>query len=121
MQEDLSIYKFLFDSAKHGIIIQNERSEIIKANPAAEEILGHKLKELMKLHMNSACWQGVDEDGEPIQGIDHPCMKALTTGAPVEGEIMGFVHPVSGKYRWLNINAIPEFSPGATKRRDMAC
>lgn len=57
-------------------------------------------------------WKAVHEDGSDFPGETHPAMVALKTGKKVENAIMGVFNPADEDYRWIRINAVPQFRDG---------
>jgi PAS domain S-box-containing protein len=109
-----SKHRRLFETMAQGVLYQSADGRIISANPAAEKILGYSFKQLSRKTSNDSDWEAVKEDGSPFPGHDHPSMVALRTGRQVGPLVMGVVHPVSKKYTWLLITAIPLFESGGT-------
>lgn len=55
------------------------------------------------------------EDGSDFPGDEHPAMVALRTGKVVQDVLMGVYHPARAEWRWIRIDAVPEFHPGAAQ------
>jgi sigma-B regulation protein RsbU (phosphoserine phosphatase) len=51
-------------------------------------------------------WAAVTPDMQPLDGNEHPAMRALATGRPVQGFVMG-VRTGTSTYRWLRIDSWP--------------
>ncbi len=47
MQENSEIYRYLFDSAVEGLIVTNQKGEIILVNPRLEQLFGYNKEELL--------------------------------------------------------------------------
>jgi len=47
MQEQNEIYKYLFESAVEGLVVTNQRGEIVLVNPRLEALFGYKKEELL--------------------------------------------------------------------------
>ncbi|MBK8792210.1 MAG: PAS domain S-box protein [Holophaga sp.] len=109
-QEDQ--YRALFLTMVQGVVYQNAQGEIISANPAAEEILGLTLDQMLGRTSLDPRWGCIHEDGSPFLGHEHPAMVALRKGVPVQGMVMGIHHPNEHRHRWAVVNATPEFLPG---------
>jgi len=82
------------------------------ANPAALEMLGISLDDLMSGENDVSFWRLLAENGEDIPIDQQPSRIALKTGLPVNDKIAGFYHPVKNAYCWLKVNAIPVFENG---------
>jgi PAS domain S-box-containing protein len=104
-------HRTLFEMMRHGVIYQDTQGAIIDANPAAERIVGLTLEQMQGRTSMDPRWHTIHEDGSPYPGETHPVMVALSTGKPAHG-IMGVYNPQTDSYRWINVNAIPQFKTG---------
>ena len=102
-------FRALFETMAQGVIYHDGMGKIIDANPAAEKILGFKLSQIQGRDSADPIWKAIHEDGSEYSGPEHPAIKALATGQPVNGKIMGVYHHQEGKYHWIKVNATPEF------------
>jgi len=108
-------HRRLYETMTQGVVYQDADGRLIRANPAAERILGISVDEMKKRTSESPEWRPLDENGEPLPGKDHPSMKALHTGKSVKNEVMGVYNPEKEEYRWIKIDAIPLREPGDEK------
>ncbi len=106
-------YRRLFKTMTQGVVYQATDGRITDANPAAQRILGLTLDQMQGRTSTDPRWRAIHEDGSDFPGDDHPGMVALHTGEPVLGVVMGVFNPVSGGYRWIEINAVPELADGS--------
>src|SRR6056297_422041 len=109
---DTEVFKNLFETMAEGVVYHNSTGKIIAANPAAERILGLTLSHMQERSPTDPGWKMIHEDGTPIPGEEYPVIKALKTGKPVYGKIIGFYPPKEKKEHWLKINAIPQYRKG---------
>ena len=108
-------YRSLFESMAQGVTYQDSEGRIISANPAAEKILGLSLEQMQEKTSVDPSWKSIHEDGSDFPGDTHPSTIALQTGRVVNDVIMGVFNPIQNDYRWIKINAIPQFLNGAIK------
>jgi PAS domain S-box-containing protein len=108
-------YRILFETMAEGVVYQSMEGEILSANPAACRMLGLSMDQLLGRTSTDPRWHAVHEDGSPFEGERHPSMRAMRTGKPVNGVIMGVFNPREERYRWLIINAIPLYTSGEKK------
>ncbi|MBC7805270.1 MAG: PAS domain S-box protein, partial [Akkermansiaceae bacterium] len=108
-------YRFLFNTVASGVVYQDGEARILDANPAAEEILGLTLRQMIGMYSFDSRWKAVREDGSDLPNEEHPVPIALRTGQIVRAVPMGVYHPVEGRYRWLSVTAVPLTRPGASK------
>ena len=104
-------HRILFETMAQGVLYQDVNGKIMAANPAAEKILGLTIDQLTERTSIDPRWRSTHEDGTDFPGETHPSMVALQTGKPVMNISMGVFNPTEGKYRWILINAIPQFKP----------
>jgi PAS domain S-box-containing protein len=107
-------YRTLFETATIGIACQDETAAILDANPAAERILGLTLDQMQGRTSLDPRWRAVREDGGDFPGEDHYVPRALRSGK-VERGVMGLFHPGEGRYRWVDVTAVPQFRPGEAR------
>ncbi len=109
------VFRGLFENMTLGVVYQAADGHILSANPAAERILGLSVDQIKGRTSSDPDWRAIHEDGSEFPGDRHPSMRALETGRPVTGVVMGIFHPPSKETRWLLIDAIPEFLPGSER------
>ncbi|MFW6144683.1 MAG: PAS domain S-box protein, partial [Candidatus Natronoplasma sp.] len=80
IKESEKKYRRLYETMTQGVVYQDADGKLLRANPAAERILGISVEEMRERDSESSEWKSLDEDGEPLPGKDHPSMKALRTG-----------------------------------------
>lgn len=98
-----------------GVVYQNAEGKVISANHAAEVILGVSLDQMQGRTSGDPRWRTIHEDGTEFPGESHPAMVALRTGVPVKNVVLGVFSPTLNEYRWLKVDAVPQFRPGEKK------
>jgi two-component system CheB/CheR fusion protein len=111
-------YRTLFDTMAQGVVYQNERGEIVSANPAAERLLGMTLDQMRGASWRDPRWSAVDEHGDPLRIEDHPATLAFKRGRSVEDALIGVMNPLLGLRRWLRINATPLYGARNAEKPD---
>jgi PAS domain S-box-containing protein len=104
-------FRTLFATLTQGVVYHDAEARIVSANRAAEAILGVPFEAMMNGRPD---WQAVDANEAPLPDHQHPAYVALRTGRTVQGQLMGIRNPSAGERRWLMVDAIPQFRPGAT-------
>jgi two-component system CheB/CheR fusion protein len=112
LEEIEAKYRLLYESMPRGVVFHDREGRIIEANPAAERILGLTVEQMRDPESSHLRWKAVREDGTDFPGHEHPARKALNTGQPVQGVIMGLHPPRREGMLWIRISAIPQFKPG---------
>ena len=105
-------HRILFETMAQGAVYQNVEGDIIFANASAERILGMSIDQMRGKTSIDPQWKSIHEDGSDFPGETHPSMVALKTGKPVKDVIMGVFNPKEEAYRWIRINAVPQYKPG---------
>lgn len=115
LRESEKKYRTLFETMLQGVVYQNEKGEIVSANPAAEKILGLSLEEMQERTSLDPRWRAIREDGNNLHGDEHPAMLALRNGEEIHNQTMGVFNPRKNAITWIRVNAIPQFPEGGEK------
>lgn len=99
-------YDTIVRSVGAGLMLHQVDGRIVEANPTAERILGRARLELLAMDPVNPQWQGIDVQGRPLAGAEHPVQVALRTGAAVRDFEMG-IRRDDGTVVWLSVNAEP--------------
>lgn len=89
-----------------GVALHAEGGEILFANPAAQEILGLTLDQLLGRHPMHPDWRLTDSRGQPLSPSAIPSEITRRTGRPQRNVILG-VHRPTGERAWLSVNTDP--------------
>ena len=112
LKESENRYRTLFETMNQGVVYLDREGRIISANPAAERILGVDRNKMMGRTSHAPEWKVIREDGSVILGDEHPSMVALREGRAVRGTVMGVHNLREDAYRWILVDASPQFRPG---------
>jgi len=112
LRESEEKHRTLFETMVQGVVYQAADGAITSANPAAERILGLTLDQMQGRTSVDPRWRAVHEDGSDFPGETHASMVALKTGKEVRNVVMGVFNPQYDEYRWIDVNAVPQFRPG---------
>jgi PAS domain S-box-containing protein len=96
----------VLEALAEGVVWQAADGRVVDANSAAAAILGLLRDELLDRTPRDPRWYAVHEDGAPWPADDHPAVRALRTGQPQRGAVMGIMAPGGGR-RWISINSTP--------------
>jgi PAS domain S-box-containing protein/putative nucleotidyltransferase with HDIG domain len=108
-------YRTLFETMAQGVVYQDTNGQIIAANPAAQRILGLTLDQMQGRTSLDPRWRAIREDGSDFPGELHPSAIALRTGRDVHGVVHGVFNPADEGFRWILVNATPQFRVGETE------
>ncbi|HSO72386.1 MAG TPA: PAS domain S-box protein, partial [Thermodesulfobacteriota bacterium] len=112
LRENEDRFRTLFETLTLGVVYQDHNGEILRANPAAERILGLTLDQMQGRTSLDPRWRAIHEDGSDFPGETHPGMQVLETGREAKNVIMGVYHPAKEDYVWINIQAVPRVRRG---------
>lgn len=105
-------FRALFETLPLGVVYHAADGSIISANPAAGEILGLSLDQLLGKTSMDPRWRMIREDGSSVSGHHHPAMIALRAGRREGPVVRGVFRPDRNAHIWLSITATPQFRPG---------
>jgi PAS domain S-box-containing protein len=108
-------YRTLFENMAQGVFYQNAEGVLIDYNNAALEMFGLTDDQFMGKTSLDPQWKVISEDGTELPGDKHPSMLALQTGKPVQDAVVGVYNPRTKSFKWLVVNAIPQFSKAGEK------
>ncbi|MFC1539169.1 PAS domain S-box protein, partial [Candidatus Latescibacterota bacterium] len=112
LKESEEKHRTLFETMLQGVVYLNADGKIISTNSAAERILGITFKQMQGRTSVDPLWKSIREDGTDFPEEKHPAVIALKIGKKVQNVIMGVFNPKDKDYRWININAVPQFKAG---------
>ncbi len=104
--EESQLFTELFDELGEAVLISDSRGLIVRANKAAEKILGIPAERLLTLTHDDPIWQAIMEDGTPVPISELPATKALRTKQPITNVELGVVRP-DGMLTWILESAAP--------------
>jgi diguanylate cyclase (GGDEF)-like protein/PAS domain S-box-containing protein len=99
----------VFNAASAGLIILDAEGRVVDANPEAERLVGRSLAEVIGQPLHPAI-PVYGPDGRPLAPEDRPTARALATGEPQLGVVIG-IDGADGRRRWLQVNARRELDP----------
>jgi PAS domain S-box-containing protein len=108
-------YRSLYERMAQGVIYQNAEGEVVSVNAAARRILNVTTEQLHNTQVIDAHVKAVHEDGSEFLAGDHPSMQALRTGQSIKDVIMGIWDSQENSYKWISVNATPQFKSGDSK------
>src|SRR4051812_22745908 len=112
-RQEAAISRMVFTALDEGVLLQGPKGRIATANPAAARILGVPLDELIGSHTDFLPGPVVRPDGSPMPRDELPGRRAMVTGEPQLGVLMG-IGSEEGTPRWLEVNSRPLASRGTT-------
>lgn len=95
-----------FNALAEGLVVQDEKGEVIVYNTAAEKITGLTREQIIDkeyLEAQRTCFR---EDGSSFSWGDFPAIIARRSGLPQTDIVIGWKEP-EGMIRWINVNSHP--------------
>jgi two-component system, cell cycle sensor histidine kinase and response regulator CckA len=102
----------LFENMVQGAIYLDGFGEITGANPAASEMLGIPVDQLIGRTPRDLRLRTIREDGSVFPPSEFPGPVAHASGREVSGVIMGIHSRRDARLRWVLAHAQPQFRPG---------
>ena len=93
-----------------GLMLQSATGVIEAATPEAETILGLTLDQILGRVVADRRWAAIAPDGTALRARDYPSSRALRSGTPVVGAVIGVHRPgrdAAGKHVWLVVDSVP--------------
>jgi two-component system cell cycle sensor histidine kinase/response regulator CckA len=111
LRESETRYRSVVAALSEGVVLQVADGTILACNPAAENILGMTVDQMMGRTSLDPRWRAIHPDGSTFAGDTHPAMVTLRTGEPQHNVPMG-VHKPDGSLTWISINTQPLLRDG---------
>jgi PAS domain S-box-containing protein len=109
LTESENRFRKLVNSLSQGIIMHNDKQQVILYNPATLKILGVTGEELQGSHPTSFSWKAIFEDGSECSPENTPAAIAFQTGKPVSQKVIGITRQDNGMRAWTLVSAEPLF------------
>lgn len=106
IETKLIIHQTAFDQMVEGMVLQNNKDEILDYNQAAIKVLGITEDQLLRKSSFDPDWNAIKVDGSPFEPYEHPSVVAMATGKPQVNTIMG-IKVGKEEPRWIMINSTP--------------
>ena len=105
-------HRALFENMDLGVLYLDDTATVTAANPAAIRILGGPANAMAGWASADSAWQPIREDGTRFAIDEQPGIVALRSGRRVLEVTMGMYTGAKRGYRWIQVDAVPEFRPG---------
>lgn len=107
-------YAALLQAVDKGVIVHDADGRMVSMNATAERILGIDAQESGHL-AKVAEWDLYNADGQAIEWMANPVIRAVRSGERIESTVLGLVDRRSGHGRWVSISVVPQFREGNNK------
>ncbi len=117
LRESENRFRKLIQDLSLGVMLQNEKAEVIIYNKAALELLGIDAEQLQGITSYDPRWNVIHENGDPFPGPEHPVPCAIRTRKPVRDVVMGVFRPQRNDRVWLLVNAEPQLEENGSVKK----
>jgi len=100
-------YRLVVEAMTQGVLVQNEKGEVLEVNRAVQNILGLTNAEIEASATPGFWGDPIHKDGSRFSPAEHPVHKTLTTGTASHETLMGVYHNREKRYRWVMVNTTP--------------
>lgn len=106
LKESEEKYRSVVAAINEGIILRNEKGEIIDCNQRAVEILGLGVEQIIGNNLKEGGLKTFKKDGSPFPTEQFPAFVSLKTRKTQQNVVMGILKP-NGDLTWIMINSAP--------------
>lgn len=117
LSEKQETYKLLIKHLPVGVVVHAPDTKIVLCNPEASQLLGIPLDQILGKNAREPGWYCVREDGTRMPAKEFPVNQVVATQNVLKNFVMGFTRSRDGEYKWVLVNAYPEFDSGKILRQ----
>jgi PAS domain S-box-containing protein len=103
-------FRALVENLHVGVMLLGPRTEVLFANPAAQETFGMPMESVLGKTSDELGWTTLREDGTEMPFAMRPGPRVLAMGQPVRNEVMGWRRPGRDGVLWVLGEVAPLFS-----------
>lgn len=115
--ENLEDHWLLIEHLPVGVVVHASNTQIVLCNPEASQLLRMSADEMLNMNARDPRWNFVREDGTRMPVDEYPVNQVIATGQVLKNLVMGIAQEPDGKYKWVLVNAFPEFESGERLRQ----
>jgi len=101
-----ALIRSVFETLAEGVVLIAADGRIVRANAAAERILGLERPEIEGRSYVAPEWDIIGTDGQPLSPEEMAGPRAMREKIPVRDVVMGVRRP-DGSTAWINVGATP--------------
>jgi diguanylate cyclase (GGDEF)-like protein/PAS domain S-box-containing protein len=106
VRESEERYRALVSSMREGVILKDAAGQVLAMNESATRLLGDFPDEMAGDVPEGEGWRVIDETGATMAAADLPAVRALASGLPVDGLVLGLERK-DADVLWISANASP--------------
>jgi PAS domain S-box-containing protein/putative nucleotidyltransferase with HDIG domain len=115
--ENLEDHWLLIKNLPVGVIVHAPDTQVVLCNPEASQLLGMSSDQMLGKNARDPDWHFVCEDGTRMPVDEFPVNQVIATGDKLKNFVMGIAWGQDGEYKWVLVNAYPEFGSGKLLRQ----
>jgi PAS domain S-box-containing protein len=112
LQVEESRARALLQALDAGVVVHGPDAHILTCNESACRILGLSREQMAGKGPIDPAWNFVAEDGAPLPHEQFPVLQVLSTGAAIQGMILGVRRPDRADVTWIIVSAQPQRNAG---------
>ncbi|OGU03304.1 MAG: hypothetical protein A2X82_08260 [Geobacteraceae bacterium GWC2_55_20] len=115
--ENLEAHWLLIENLPVGVFLHAPDTQVVLCNSEASQLMGMTPVQMLGKDADDPDWHFVREDGARMAVDEFPVKRVIATGLVLKNFVMGIAGKGDGEYRWVLVNAYPEFDGGNTLRQ----
>jgi PAS domain S-box-containing protein/putative nucleotidyltransferase with HDIG domain len=117
LRENQEAHWLLIENLPIGVIVHAPDTRILLSNPEASQLLGMSSDQMLGKDANDLDWHFIREDGTRMPVAEFPVNQVIDTGHVLKNIIVGIARGRGEEYKWVLVNAYPEFDNGEHLRQ----
>ncbi|MES9944936.1 MAG: EAL domain-containing protein [Candidatus Thiodiazotropha sp.] len=109
IKESENQYHNLVETVQAAIVVHTADTQIIAANPMAQNLLGLSEAQLLGKNSNDSDWHFLREDGSIMPVEEYPVNQVLATDSALHNILVGVDRPDREEPMWALVSALPVF------------
>jgi PAS domain S-box-containing protein/putative nucleotidyltransferase with HDIG domain len=107
----------LIENLPIGVIVHAPNTRIVLCNPEASQLLGISPELMLDKDARDPYWHFVREDGTRMPVAEFPVNQVIEKRQVLKNFVMGIDRESEDEYKWVLVNAYPEFDNGEHLRQ----
>jgi len=117
MIENQEAHWLFVENLPIGVVVHTPDTRIVLCNPEASRLLGMSSDQMLGKDARDPDWHFVREDSTRMPIDEFPYNQVVATGHALKNFVMGIAGGRDGEYKWVLVNAYPEFDGGELLRQ----
>ena len=118
-EQQLEFFRSIVANLNNGIIVQRRDGSVVLINQAAADMLGFAIEMASGMSLVDNEWEAVDIDDNVVPIHEFPGPRALRTGQPSVGQVLG-IRVGRQPTTWIEVDSYPLSLPGTDQPNGVA-